>query len=230
MKDFNAEILKTTERLLYYIHMGYHRKIYNLCKDNVFWKYNHNYSKGIMNKRIITNINTIIRPSEVRNIEHIQYTIQDLFKNHVAITGIYCIYKTEKFVTKKHYFDYTVIFSDGQACYIQIFGNKIPIKIHKIISTEDIVYNLQEDDLLYVEAMRNHILWHCNDGVIESAGPLKNIEDNLSDNFVKVHRSYIVNVNFVKNVQRCHATMTNGDIIPIPYKKYVDIKKKLLEL
>lgn len=114
----NSEIVKATEHLLYDIHMGKHRQICNLCRNNIFWKYNHNCCKGIMDKRIIISINTIIRPSEVKEFEHIQYYINKLFYNYIIITGIYCIHKSEKTGVKKYYFDYIIVFTvDWQATY-----------------------------------------------------------------------------------------------------------------
>lgn len=223
----NSEIVKATEHLLYDIHMGQHRQICNLCKNNIFWKYNHNCCKGIMDKRIIISINTIIRPSEVKEFEHIQYYINKLFYNYIIITGIYCIHKSEKTGVKKYYFDYIIVFSGGLASYIQIFGNNLPTKIHRVVSIRGSVYNMQESEILYIETMGGHVIWHCIDSVIETIDSLKNIEVKMSKDFIKVHRSYIINRNFVKSIQRCNITMINGDVIPVPYKKYVAVKNKL---
>lgn len=229
MEVSNKDIIRVIEHLLYGIHTGQHRKVYNLCKNNVLWKYNHNCSKGAINKQIITSLNTLIKPSEVKKLEHISCYIHKASLNHIIATGVYCIHESVDKSIKKYYFDYTIVFSDGLACFIQIIGNNIPIKIHKVVSIAEVVYNIQEDEILYVEAMGGHIVWHCRDTKIESLDLLKNIEISLSDDFVKVHRSYIVNRNFVKSIQRCSITMVNGEVIPVPYKKYVGVRKKLLE-
>lgn len=229
MEKENIEIINAAESLLYNIHMGQWRKIYNLCKNNILWKYNHNCSKGIMDKKIITSLTTIIAPTEIIKLEHIQYYIHKLSQNQMIITGIYCIYKSAEIGTKNLYFDYTIIFTDGLACYIQIIGNDIPTKIHRVVSVTEAVYNMQEAEILYIEAMGDHILWHCRNTTIESTDSLKNVGVNLSKDFVRVHRSYLVNKRVVTSIQRCSATIINGDMIPIPYKKYVNIRKQLLE-
>lgn len=229
MEISSAEIIKAAENLLYNIHMGQWQKIYNICKNNVLWKYNHNYFKGIADKNIINSLNTIIAPSEILKFEHIKYFIYRLSQNHILITGFYCIHKSVSNSTIKLYFDYTIIFSNGLTCYIHIIGNDIPTKIHRIVSVTEAVYNMQEDEILYIEAMGDHILWHCRNTVIESTDSLKKAGNKLSKDFVRVHRSYMVNKKVVKSIQRCSATLINGDVIPIPYKKYVNVRKQLTE-
>ena len=180
-----------------------------------------------MNEKTIISLNTIIKPCEVKRLEHIGYYIHKASSNHIIITGIYCIHKFVDESIKKYYFDYTIVFSDGLACYIQIIGDNIPAKIHKVVSITEDIYNMEESEILYIEAMGGHVLWHCKDTTIESLDSLKNIETMLSKDFVKVHRSYLVNKKGVKSIQRCSVTMINGDV-PVPYKKYVNVKSKLL--
>lgn len=182
-----------------------------------------------MNKKTIMMLNTVIKPSEVKKIEHIQYYIQNISSNQMIVTGIYCIHKSADNGIKKYYFDYTIVFSDGLACYIHIIGNNPLTKIHKVVSVTETVYYIQEDEIIYIEAMSGHILWHNKDSTIESVDSLKNIGMRLSKDFVKVHRSYFVNKKYIKSIQRCSVTMVNGDVIPVPYKKYVSTKRKLME-
>lgn len=229
MEKSNKKIINSAKHLLYSIHTGQQRRVCNLCKKNILWKYNHSYSKGAADETILKGLNTIIRPSAVKRLEHTSCYLHKLSENQIIITGIYCIHKSEDESIKKYYFDYTIVFSDGLASYIQIIGNNIPVKIHKVVSITETVYNIQEDELLYVEAMGGHVLWHCKDATIESVGLLKNVERKLSGDFVKVHRSYMVNKKLVKIIQRCSVTMVNGEVVPIPYKKYVGVKKKLME-
>lgn len=146
------------------------------------------------------------------------------------ITGIYCIHKSVDERIKEYYFDYTISFVNGLAYFIHInliVNNNIPAKIYNIISVTEAVYNIEETEILYIEAMGGHTLWHCAGTTIETMDSLKNVEIKLSDNFVKIHRSYIVNKRKVKGVKRCVAIMENGEEIPIPYKKYVETRNML---
>lgn len=230
MEKTTTEIINDTKHLLYSIHMGQKKKICNLCTRNILWKYNHNCNEGILNNNLIVSVNTLIKPSEIQKIRHIQYRINKQFVKHVIVTGIYCIHKSVYKSIKEYYFDYTINFVDGLACYIHISligNNNIPTKIHNIISVTETVYNMEEAEILYIEAMGSHTLWHCITVTIEALVSLKDAEVKLSDKFVKIHRSYIVNKMKVKEVKRCVAIMENGDEISIPYRKYVEIRDKL---
>lgn len=231
MEKTNPEIVNAAEHLLHIIHMGQNKRIYNLCTKNILWKYNHNCSEGVLNDKFLINVNTLIKPSEIKRIKHIQHWINKQFSNHIIIvSGIYCIYKSIDKNTKEYYFDYTINFVDGLACYIHISlieNNNIPTRIHSIVSAKETVYNMEETEILYIEAMGSHTIWHCITVTIEAMVSFKDIEAKLSDNFIKIHRSYIVNGTKVKEIKRCSAVMENGDEIPIPYKKFVSVKGKL---
>ncbi len=229
MEKSNAAIIKDTEHLIYAILTGGYRKVCSICKNNVLWKYNHSYGRGTINIKTLLNLNKVTEPSEVTKIEHIEYYIQRLSHGYIIITGIYCIHTSVDKGNKRNYFDYTIIFSGGLACYIHIIRNNIPTKIHKVVSIVETVYNIQEDEILYIEAMGGHVLWHCFGITIESVGSLKNIGIKMSEDFVKVHRSYIANRKCVRSVQRCSVTMINDDVIPVPYKKYVKVRNELLK-
>lgn len=201
MEKNTAEIINDTKHLLYNIHKGQKKKIGNLCTKNILWKYNHNCSEGILNDKLIISVNTLIKPSEIQRIKHIHYRISRQFVKHVIVTGIYCIYKSEDKIIKEYYFDYTINYVDGMACYIRISfigNNNIPTKIHKNVSVTEAVYNMEENEILYIEAMGSHTLWHCITVTIEAAISLKEAEVKLAGDFVKIHRSYIVNKKKVK--------------------------------
>lgn len=231
MEKTTTEIINDTKHLLYNIHMGQKKKIYNQCTKNILWKYNYNSSEGILNDELIENINILISPAEIQKIKHINHRINKQFVNHIIVTGIYCIYKSIDKIIKEYYFDYTINYVDDMACYIQISligNNNIPTRIYNIVSIKEHVYNIPESDILYIEAMGSHTLWHGITFTIEAITSLKDIEIKMSEEFIKIHRSYIVNRRKVKEIRRCAAIMENGDEVPIPYKKYVITKDKLM--
>lgn len=198
MENSYTAIVKATKNLLYGIHTGQHREVCNLCNNDILWKYNHSCSEGAMNKKTIMRLNKIIKPSEIYKLEYNGYFIHKTLSNHIIITGIYCIHKSVDKSIKKYYFDYTIVFSDGLACYIEIIGNNPLTKIHKVVSVTEAVYNMEEDEILYIEAVCGHIIWHCQGAVIESLGSLKNIGSKMSEDFIRVHRSYMVNKKYTK--------------------------------
>ncbi|MBO5032732.1 MAG: LytTR family transcriptional regulator DNA-binding domain-containing protein [Lachnospiraceae bacterium] len=87
---------------------------------------------------------------------------------------------------------------------------------------------IEEDELLYLEASHNHIIWHCKYFEVESVGSLKEMEKVLPQSFIRVQRSFIVNTRHVRKIARCYAEMDNTETIQIPVKRYCDIRKSIL--
>lgn len=49
------------------------------------------------------------------------------------------------------------------------------------------------------------------------------------DYFVKVHRSYLVNIRHVSTICPYEITMQNGLRIPVPQKKYTAVRQMLMK-
>jgi hypothetical protein len=129
--------------------------------------------------------------------------------------------------------DYTIILFSGKIFFIAItqeeqFGKRLQIK-----AVNESVYYIDERKILYLESMRDHLLLHYEDIVIESVQTLTNASSELSADFVRIHRSYLVNKSHVSNIKRCDdrhciVTMVNGDILPVPYQKFVAVREELM--
>ncbi len=69
-------------------------------------------------------------------------------------------------------------------------------------------------DLLYVEAMLNYVMLHTNSKKMMVYVTIKSLEDQLPlDIFIKVHKSFIVNINKIKSIE--------GNILDIGNEKIV---------
>ena len=89
-------------------------------------------------------------------------------------------------------------------------------------------YCLREADILYLESGHNRIYWHMGKKIIEVTGYLQNTEKALPDNFIRIHKSFIVNVLHVERIMRCCLELSNGEILQIPVKKYTEVRKKII--
>ena len=60
------------------------------------------------------------------------------------------------------------------------------------------------DGILFIEGMRNYIkIFTVSDGCITTHMSMKSIEEKLpASNFIRVHRSFIVNLGKVKTIER----------------------------
>lgn len=86
--------------------------------------------------------------------------------------------------------------------------------------------------LEYCEVIGRTLVFHMADGtVLESSGRLDELCDKLArhDNFLRVHRSFLVNMEYIQNISYKAVTMENFAEIPIPHGKCSEIKDQYLE-
>lgn len=78
-------------------------------------------------------------------------------------------------------------------------------KIHKVYTIEigERKISVDYDDILFFETSNNihKIVLHAKDRQIEFSGSMKELEHILDDNFVRCHRSFLVNKNNIKEIE-----------------------------
>ena len=76
-------------------------------------------------------------------------------------------------------------------------------------------------DIAYIEASNNSIIIHFCDGKEEKIyTTLKKFAKNVPIYFVQCHKSFLVNMHSVTSVSPYEFSVSSGDKIPIPQKKY----------
>lgn len=91
---------------------------------------------------------------------------------------------------------------------------------------------VEADKIEYCEIIHRTLFIHLISGkVLQSAGSMDNLEKRLSEQgcFLRFHRSYLVNLNHIKNISKKTVTMLNLTEIPIPRNKYNETKDAFLE-
>ena len=87
--------------------------------------------------------------------------------------------------------------------------------------------------LVYVEIMNKHLYFNLTDGQLrEVAGSLKDYEDLLltRPEFMRIGRSYIVNILQVRELSPAGISTFSGKNIPIPRRLYPQIQKDYMQL
>ncbi|SEK50840.1 two component transcriptional regulator, LytTR family [Aquimarina amphilecti] len=109
------------------------------------------------------------------------------------------------------------------------------IKKEKLItSTEDKItvksgydlHKIKYSDVLYIESDSEYVIFHTNRKKIMSHQTLKSLEEKLPEMFMRVHRSFIINKNYVTALKGKDLFLTD---IKIPVSSsYYDLVKNLL--
>lgn len=88
------------------------------------------------------------------------------------------------------------------------------------------------DRLEYCEVIGRNLLFHMENGsVLESIGSMDNLNKELSQygDFVRPHRSFLINMEYIRNISGKTITMESQAEIPIPHGKCSEIKNLYLE-
>lgn len=94
------------------------------------------------------------------------------------------------------------------------------------------VTRINLEKLEYCEVIGRTLLFHLENGeILESAGSLDELCDKLApyENFLRPHRSFLINMEYVQNISYKAITMENLIEIPIPHGKCSEIKNRYLE-
>ena len=96
------------------------------------------------------------------------------------------------------------------------------IKNHIILKDKTKIYI---NDLLYIKAEDHYIRVYTSDGKNHLVrGKLADLEAQLPPNFMRTHRSYIINRNYIKSFSANQVQLVNGKRIPIgrTFQKKID--------
>lgn len=105
--------------------------------------------------------------------------------------------------------------ADNTPEYIFIKDNGLLSKVH-------------QNDIHYCEALGDYVKVHLKSKTYVVNSTMKNIEDKLKRNkqFLRVHRSYIINLSFLENIES-ESAIVGGKIIPIGNKYKSELQSKL---
>jgi DNA-binding LytR/AlgR family response regulator len=97
---------------------------------------------------------------------------------------------------------------------------QLVIKNHIIFKDKTKVYI---NDLMYIKAEDYYIRVFTSDGKNHLVrGRLSDLDEQLPPNFIRTHRSYITNRNFVKQISKTILFLLDGGTIPIS-RKFKDL-------
>ena len=100
-----------------------------------------------------------------------------------------------------------------------------------ILRSKSGIVRLELEELVYCEVMGRTLTFHLNNGVVlESMGRLDDLCDQLVEypNFLRPHRSFLINMEYIANIAARSITMQDGAVVPLPHGKYSETKERYL--
>ncbi len=86
-------------------------------------------------------------------------------------------------------------------------------------------------NICFIEANERKIIYHMETGEkTECNGKFSDVCEIMqkNDEFILVHRSYLVNMNFISSIGLLQIDMQNGKTVPVAQRRVGDIKKRYL--
>ncbi len=97
-----------------------------------------------------------------------------------------------------------------------------------IISCEGETIKLYESDILYVESFLHYVVIHAKEKEYKIKESISSFEDKLSDDFYRIHRSYVVSLKYITKISRTSVNIGNLEL-PLSRGKYDDINRAFIE-
>lgn len=93
----------------------------------------------------------------------------------------------------------------------------------------DSVRKIKFSEILYAESRSHELTIHTKSEDVVLRMSLSELEAGLpAKEFVKIHRSYIVNLQMIQQVERYNATLSTGDILPIAQGQFTEVKNRFV--
>ncbi len=95
------------------------------------------------------------------------------------------------------------------------------------LTLQDGVVRLSVYEIRYLEVMRNYTTVHgAEDYSVKRS--LNDLERELDGGFYRIHRSFIVNLRFVKRITRTEVILKDGTALPLSRKHYEGLNQALI--
>ncbi len=150
--------------------------------------------------------------------------------------------KNHNFIITTAYHDYTVVayqwhfvdyllkpitfvrFQQSVAKYINWKTSEAPKKDYLIFKADRVLHKVKTSDIIYIEGLRDYIQVHTKEKSLIVYENMKTIIEDLPQNFMRIHRSYIVNTNCIEALIGNQIKLTNNKDLSIGETYRVGVK------
>ena len=97
-----------------------------------------------------------------------------------------------------------------------------------VITCEGQTVKLYESDILYVESFLHYIVIHTQNNEYKIKESISVFEEELSDDFYRIHRSYIASLKHITRISRTSVNIGKIEL-PLSRGKYDDINREFIK-
>lgn len=97
-----------------------------------------------------------------------------------------------------------------------------------VIYCDGVTVKLFESDILYIESLLHYIIIYTKDNEYKIKESISDFEHKLSDDFYRIHRSYLVSLKHITRISRTSVHIGKTEL-PLSRGKYDDINRAFIE-
>lgn len=139
---------------------------------------------------------------------------EDIFR----VNPIYCIYKP--------------VTQDRLKNIIEKLNKEMKITRTKYITVKLYrrIEHIRTDAIKYAEIKDRHVNIYTDNKIYESIESMNKIEERLGDNFVRSHKSYLINLNKMRKLEETKMTLEDGTEIAVSRRYRARVKERIAEV
>lgn len=166
-----------------------------------------------------------------RVIRHLQYHIRSLDNGPCIITGKYKIIQKEADrLGACMSYQLSLVWTSAPNhprlvhLHISVAGPQAPAAgLLSFHGKKAETYRILPEEIFYIEAENVNCTIHTTAAPLSVCQPISQVEKLLPIQFLRVHRSFIINRHYVSQIYRYAIELSNRAVIPVPEKKYMNV-------
>lgn len=157
---------------------------------------------------------------------------EQIFKNCINTNVIFVTNRDDLVFQAIHYQPFRFIRKEKLEEELEEALGKLMEKIDKDekmleLQTKDGNVVVPLKDVIYLESCKHYLTVYHQDGCSEIRGKISNFEKWMTDyGFIRIHRSYLVNMHYIKTIRANGVELDNDELLPISREKVQEIKKQ----
>lgn len=96
------------------------------------------------------------------------------------------------------------------------------------VTSKNKIVRIRFDEIKYIESYSRKIIVHETRRNTELLMKLDDFEKELPPYFLRIHKSFSVNMNMIRSINNNRIELFSGEVIPVAKAKYPEIKKNIL--
>jgi len=158
-----------------------------------------------------------IRETDKKMIIVFTTTSKDHGLDGYSVNALQYLVKPVNYHDLKSVFDNCMERFAGSLRFIEVLSDRLTIRAYL-------------KDIIYIESFGDSLHIHTVNGTIKTFLPISEMEKQLgSKTFLRTHRSFIVNIPYIKDVAESDFILTNGALIPIRRNDKMTVKQAYMD-